>query len=91
MAGREAQSRQAVYAAEGGIEWAKSRLQRDPAWQGGVYFFGEKQVVVTAKQAEGGYLVSSSAHAGLAERDIQVLMMIEAGQWTVLRYRELHL
>lgn len=91
MARREAQSRQAVHAAEGGIEWAKSQLQKDPSWQGGEYLLGERRVVVTAEQSEGGYLVISSAHAGMAERDIKVLMKMNAGHWTVLRYQELHL
>lgn len=90
MARREAQSRQAIYAAEGGIEWAKSQLIRDPSWQNGQYLLAGGQVTVTAQQSEGGYMVTSLAHAGLAERKLQVLLKVDTGQWTVLRYQELH-
>ncbi|MHB1653764.1 MAG: PilX N-terminal domain-containing pilus assembly protein [Desulfitobacteriaceae bacterium] len=90
MAKREAQSRQAYYAAEGGIEWAKSQLVLNPAWRNGQVSLAGGPVIVTAELSEGGYQVTSTAHAGLAERKIQALFRVSSGQWTVLRYQELH-
>lgn len=43
---REVNSRQAIYGAEGGIEWAKVMLEKDPAFMGGTIGIGEGTVKV---------------------------------------------
>ena len=94
IARREVQSRQAIYAAEGGIEWAKSELLLDPDWKIGELSLAGGQVTVTAESnadlAEGGYLVTSTAHAGWAVRKIAVCLKRSPGRWLVLRYQEMH-
>ncbi len=92
MAKREAQSRQAVYLAESGVEWAKGQLAHDPDFREGVLDLAGGLVTVTAAPSEGGYWVTSvaKAKAGMAQRKIGVLLHNESGHWRILRYQELH-
>ena len=88
---REAQSRQAVYLAEGGIEAAKGQLAVNPAWGGGIIQIGISQVQVTVTAiSEGKYQVTSTAQAGLAVRKLEVILVNDTGRWTVSGYREVH-
>lgn len=90
MAHRETQSRQAVYAAEGGIEWAKAKLLVDPVWRGGSIPVAGNQVQVTVSSSGGGYWVTSLARTGLAQREIKVYLNHSSGKWSESHYQELH-
>ncbi|KLU58570.1 hypothetical protein CEB3_c45860 [Peptococcaceae bacterium CEB3] len=98
MAHREAQSRQAVYAAEGGIEWAKDELLLNPDWKAGRLSLDGGEVIVAAElssDSKGGsqggvYQVTSTARVGWAERKISVVLKRSSGRWLVLCYREIH-
>ena len=90
IARREAQSRQAVYFAEGGIEWAKGQLLIDPGWTGGSIPVGGGHVQVTVNSSGSGYQVTASAQAGLAVRKVQVFLVNNSGYWTVSGYHEVH-
>ncbi len=90
MAKREAQSRQALYRAESGVEWAKGQLVNNPDFREGVLDSAGGFVTVTAAPSEGGYWVTSVAQAGMAQRKIGVLLQNESGHWRILRYQELH-
>ncbi|CAA7601592.1 Hypothetical protein DEACI_2259 [Acididesulfobacillus acetoxydans] len=98
MAHREAQSRQAVYAAEGGIEWAKDELLLNPDLKAGRLSLDGGEVAIAVESAsdpKGGsreevYLVTSTARVGRAERKISVVLKRSLGRWLVLCYREIH-
>jgi len=90
MARRESQSRQAIYAAEGGVEWAKAQLKVDPLVSGGNIALGEGQVKVSITAAEGGYWVTSEANSGFARRKVKVFLKLDSGDWIVSHYQELH-
>lgn len=90
MAKRETKSRQAVYLAESGVEWAKAQLTLNPNFREGALNVAGKLVTVTAAPSEGGYWVTSVAEAGSAKRKIGVLLQNQSGHWQILRYQELH-
>lgn len=90
IAHREAQGRQAVYAAEAGIEWAKSQLSLNPSWQGGIFAWEGGRAEVTAVPVSGGYNVISGAQAALARRKIKVYLQLNEGNWVISKYQELH-
>lgn len=90
MVRREVNSRQAVYAAEGGIEWAKAKVVGDPAFPGGARMIGEGTVDVQVTAIEGGYKVTSIAQYGLAKRRLEVDLKKKSEQWVITEYQELH-
>lgn len=93
MVRREISSRQAIYAAEGGIEWAKVKLTEDPSFSGGEIMVGEGkvsvQVIIPSEEGE-GYTVTSSAEYGVAKRKIEATIQKMSGHWMVTQYQELH-
>lgn len=90
MVRREVNSRQAVYAAEGGIEWVKGRVEGDPTFPGGERMIGEGTVDVRVIAIEGGYKVTSIAQYGLAKRRLEVDLERKSEQWVITEYQELH-
>ncbi len=90
IAHREAQGRQAIYAAEAGIEWAKSQLSLDPYWRGGTFVWEGGTAEVTAVPVSGGFNVISGAQAALARRKIQGYLQLKEGNWVMSKYEELH-
>lgn len=90
MVRREVNSRQAVYAAEGGIEWVKVKLEGDPAFSGGKLMIGEGTVDVLVTGVEGEYKVTSIAQYGLAKRRLEVILEKNSDQWVITEYQELH-
>jgi hypothetical protein len=90
MVRREISSRQAVYASEGGIEWAKARLNEDPVFSGGEIMIGDGRVQVQVNSLERGYEVISEAQSGLARRRIKVQMEKSIDHWVITLYQELH-
>ena len=87
---REAQGRQAVYAAEAGLELAKDQLVNNPAWRNGSFQLSTGIVQVTAEAQNGGYWVTASSRTGLAGRQIKVFLQLVAGKWVASNYQELH-
>lgn len=90
MARRAAQSGQALYAAEGGIEWAKAHLQVRPELRSGSVPFGSGQAEIVITLCEGGYKVTSEGRSGLAVRKIEQILALNDGKWTMKSYQELH-
>jgi len=90
MVRREVNSRQAVYAAEGGIEWVKVKLEGDPAFLGGQLILGEGTVNVMVTGVQSGYKVTSMAQYGLAKRRLEVNLEKNMDQWVITEYQELH-
>lgn len=93
MAKREAQSRQAVYIAEGGLEWAKSELIKDPLFTGGKQTIGEETVIINVTVGEGGYWVTSDTQVGLARRKIRVFLSpdtLNQNRWVMSQYQEIY-
>ncbi|WP_206812733.1 hypothetical protein [Paradesulfitobacterium ferrireducens] len=90
VAEREVQGRQAVYAAEAGIEWAKYQLGQNLSWRGGTFTWEGGQTVVTVAAVNGTYQVTASAQASLARRKIQADLKLDEGVWVTSKYQELH-
>ncbi len=90
MVKRQAQSHQAIYLAEGGIEWAKAQLLLNPSWRGGSKSVAEGQAQVSVSVSGGGYWVTSLASSGLAKREIRVYLDFSSEQWIMKNYQELH-
>lgn len=90
MIKRQAQSCQAVYHAEAGIEWAKSQLLLNPEWTGGSRLVAENQTKVTISADEDGYWVTSLAVSGFAKREIKVYLRRDSDRWIMTNYQELH-
>ena len=91
MVRRETQSRQALYAAEGGVEWAKAHLLFNSGLRGGNVSLSTGRVdVVIATTNGGGYKVTSQGRSGLAVRKIQVTLQLVTGKWILKSYQELH-
>lgn len=93
MAKREALSRQAVYISEGGVEWAKSELIKNPMFTGGTRTIGEGSVNVQVVGEEGGYWVTSDAQKGLVRRKIKVYLSLDPldqDLWVTSQYQEIY-
>lgn len=90
IARREVSSRQAIYGAEGGIEWAKVMLEKDPAFMGGEISIGEGTVKVKVIAREGDYTVTSLAQYGRAQRKLKVELEKVDGRWLITKYQEIH-
>ncbi|MBC2721859.1 MAG: hypothetical protein HGJ98_10445 [Desulfosporosinus sp.] len=90
MVKRETQSRQALYLAEGGIEWAKAHLPANPGLRRGSLSFETGQVDILIELSEGEYIVTAKGLSGLAVRKIEERLQVENGTWIILGYQELH-
>lgn len=89
MVRHEINARQAVYASEGGIEWAKARLNQDPLFSGGEIMIGDSTVQVQVIALDQGVEVTAGTQSGQANRKIQVHMERNVNQWVMLSYKEI--
>ncbi|ODA41727.1 hypothetical protein [Desulfosporosinus sp. BG] len=90
MVRRVAQSQQALYVAEGGIEWAKAHLLVNSELRQGSLALATGRVDVVIEPIEGGYKVTAQGHTGLAIRKIEELLQFDDGKWVMTSYQELH-
>lgn len=90
MVRRVTQSRQALYVAEGGIEWAKAHLLANSELRRGSLSLATGRVDIVIEVCEGGYVVSAEGHSGLAVRKIEEILQLDAGKWVMKSYQELH-
>lgn len=90
MVRRETQSIQALYAAEGGIEWAKAHLPVNPGLRQGSLSLENGQVDIGIETNGGGYKVTAEGHSGLAVRKIMEIIELVDGKWLTAYYQELH-
>ena len=90
MVRRVAQSLQALYLAEGGIEWAKAHLLVNPELRKGNLSLDNGCFDIVIEQSEGGYKVTSEGASGLAVRKIEEILELNAGKWIMKSYQELH-
>jgi len=93
MVRRVVQSQQALYLAEGGIEWAKAHLLVNSELRRGSFSLATGRVDIVMESIElneGGYKVTSEGHSGLAVRKIEEILQLDAGKWVMKSYQELH-
>ena len=90
MVRRVAQSRQALYVAEGGIEWSKAHLLVNSGLRRGNLSFATGHVDIIIELSGGGYKVTSEGQSGLAVRKIEEIIQLEGGKWVLKSYQELH-
>lgn len=90
MVRRVVQARQALYVAEGGIEWSKAHLLVNPGLRRGSLSLATGRVDIVIEASEGGYKVTSEGHSGLAVRKIEAILQLESGKWVMRSYQELH-
>ena len=90
MLKREVQSRQALYAAEGGIEWAKAHLRLNSELRQGNIVLATGRASIYIKVNGSGYDVISEGHSGLSVRVIEEQITSESEKWTLTSYQELH-
>ncbi|HBW36194.1 hypothetical protein [Desulfosporosinus sp. BICA1-9] len=90
MVKRETQSRQALYVAEGGIEWAKAHLLVNPGLSEGNVSLATGRAIIVIELNGGGYKVISEGQSGLAIRKIEQTLQLDAGKWVMTSYQELH-
>jgi len=90
MVRRFAQGRQALYLAEGGIEWAKAHLLVNSGLRKGSLTLVTGRSDITIEVSGGGYKVTSEGHSGLAVRKIEQIVQLESGKWVMKSYQELH-
>lgn len=92
MVRNEIASRQAVYAAEGGIEWVRANLKNNLDFTGGEISIGEGIVVVSVKPVavENSYEVISNAKYGPTRRKLKVKLEKPGDIWEITEYQELY-
>lgn len=90
MVRREVQSRQALYVAEGGIEWAKAQLRVNSALRRGSLSLATGRVDIVIELSGGVIRVTAVGHSGLAVRKIEEILQLETGKWIIMSYQELH-
>ena len=90
MVKRITQSQQALYVAEGGIEWAKAHLRVNSELRQGSLVLTTGQVDILIEENGGRYKVTSEGHSGLAVRKIEEILQLESGKWVLKSYQELH-
>ena len=90
IARREVNSRQALYGAEGGLEWAKIKLEEEPSFSGGSIRVGEGMVNVEVIAHSKGYTVTSWAQYDYAKRTLKIELEKVNGQWLITQYQEIH-
>jgi len=90
MVRRETQSRQALYVAEGGIEWAKAHLLVNPELRRGSLSLTTGRADIVIELSGGGYRVIAEGYSGLAVRKIEEILQLDTGKWVMKSYQELH-
>lgn len=87
---RVAQSQQALYVAEGGIEWAKAHLLVNPELRKGSLSLDNGRFDIVIELSGGEYKVTSEGKSGLAVRKLEEILELDAGKWIMKSYQELH-
>jgi len=90
MVRRLAQSRQAIYVAEGGIEWAKAHLLVNAGLRQGSLSLATGRADIIIELSGGGYKVVAEGRSGLAVRKIEQIVQLDNGKWVMKSYQELH-
>jgi hypothetical protein len=90
MVRRVAQSQQALYVAEGGIEWAKAHLMVNAGLRRGSLSLATGRVDIIIELSGGGYKVTAEGRSGLAVRKIEQILKLDTGKWVRESYQELH-
>lgn len=90
IARREVQGRQAVYAAEAGLELAKAALRENMGWRKETRNMNGGNVVVEAVPQNEGYWVTSAARIGLAQKKIKVFLLLVEGRWQESIYQDVY-
>ncbi|HZK53206.1 MAG TPA: hypothetical protein VFC84_03250 [Desulfosporosinus sp.] len=92
MVRRVAQTRQALYVAEAGVEWAKAHLRVNAGLRSGSISLVTGRVDIVIEVSGGGYKVISEGYSGLAVRKIEQIIQLnqDNGQWVLMSYQELH-
>jgi len=90
MVRRVAQGRQALYVAEGGVEWAKAHLLVNLGVRQGSLSLATGRVDIVIEVSGGGYKVTSEGHCGLAIHKIEEIVQLDNGKWVMKSYQELH-
>lgn len=90
MARLDANSRQAVYAAEGGVAWAQVMLDENPEFTGGTLMVGDGTVVVRVTPFEESFQIISTATYGKAQRKISTEFTKVQDQWIMTKYQEIY-
>lgn len=90
MVRREIQSRQALYAAEGGIEWAKAHMLVNDGLRRGSFSLSTGRVDVQIETIGGDIKVTSQGCSGSAVRKIEVRLQSVGGKLLEKSYQELH-
>jgi len=90
MVRRLAQTTQAVYVAEGGIEWAKAHLLVNSELRQGSLSLATGHVDIVIELSKGGYKVTAEGRSGLAVRKIEQIVQLDNGKWVMKSYQELH-
>ena len=90
MVRRIAQSRQALYVAEGGIEWAKAHLLVNSGLRRGSLSLATGRVDIVIERNGGEYKVTAEGYSGLAVRKIEEILQLDTGKWVMKSYQELH-
>ena len=90
MARREANSLQAVYAAEGGGAWSQVMLDEKDEFTGGTLTIGDGTVEVEVTPLEGGFQIISTATYGKAQRKIRAELVKEKDHWIMNKYQEIY-
>ncbi|MEL1135159.1 hypothetical protein AAC978_08225 [Desulfitobacterium sp. THU1] len=90
IARKEVSSRQAIYGAEGGLEWVKVKLKEDPSFSEGDLQIGDGYVHVRVIADEGKYTLTSAAHYGQIKRKIRVTLLKVDEEWKIEKYQEIH-
>lgn len=90
MVRRVVQSQQALYVAEGGIEWAKAHLLVNSGLRLGSISLATGRADIVIELSGGAYKVTSAGYSGLAVRKIEEILELVAGKWVMENYQELH-
>ena len=83
-------ARQALYMAEGGVEWAKHQIMLNDQVTQTTLTFEQGWCKVSLEKKGTGYWVLAQGKAGAAERKIRVLLTFNSNGWTEAYYHEVH-
>lgn len=88
---REIQSRQALYAAEGGLEWAKYQLAMGGLEGKKTLEYGQGQVSISLERDKEGCWVTAEGKVGSSVRKIKAYIKNSSVHWQILYYQEVYL
>lgn len=83
-------ARQALYMAEGGVEWAKHQIVLNDQVTQTTLTFEQGWCKVSLEKKGAGYWVLAQGKAGSAERKIRVFLTFNNNRWAEAYYQEVH-